>query len=90
MIARRLGTTLTKGLPQVARAAVSRAAVPFYMAPAAQRWGSTNFPATSFLNPQREVDAEVQRIGKHGPVSNLDIKESTVELSAACESLCVP
>lgn len=85
MLSRKLASSLSKGLSQAARAAVPRAPFLAHAVPATQRWGSTNFPATSFLNPTKEVDADVQRVGQHGPVRNLDIKESTVELSAACE-----
>ena len=79
MLVRRL---LCRGLTQ-ARAAVTRLPAP--AAAAQKRWGSTNFPATSFLDPPREVEADVQRVGPHGPLRNLDVKESTVELSTACE-----
>ena len=79
MLARRL---LCRGLPQ-ARAAVARLPAP--AAAEQKRWGSTNFPATSFLDPPRDVEADVQRVGPHGPLRNLDVKESTVELSTACE-----
>jgi hypothetical protein len=59
--------------------------LPAPAAAAQKRWGSTSFPATSFLDPPREVEADVQRVGQHGPLRNLDVKESTVELSTACE-----
>ena len=87
MLARRLATALAQRLPAAVGATAARNGFPLRVAPAAQRWGSTNAPATSFLDPPREQDADVQRVGQHGPVRNLDIKESTVELSDACECL---
>ena len=59
LLGRRLGSALHQGLARAARAAVPRAPFPLRAAPAAQRWGSTNFPATSFLNPQVEAEADV-------------------------------
>ena len=82
MLARRL----VSRAPALARAA-AHARVPA-VAATQKRWGSTNFPATSFLDPPREAETDVQRVGQHGPVRNLDVKESTVELSPACE--CCP
>ena len=89
LMLRRLVRTIPKGFPQVARAAVPRAPFPLHAVPAAQRWGSTNAPATTFLHPPRVQEPEVQRLGPFGPVRNLDIKESTVELSVACESIAI-
>ena len=87
LMLRRLVRTIPEGFPQVARAAVPRAPFPLHAVPAAQRWGSTNAPATTFLHPPRVQEPDVQRLGPFGPVRNLDIKESTVELSVACESI---
>jgi hypothetical protein len=84
---RTLVVSASRGLPY-ARGSVSRVSFPGCAVPAAQRWGSSNAPATSFLHPPREVEADVQRIGHHGPVKNLDVKDSTVKLSEACK-LCL-
>jgi len=80
MLARRLTSSLS-GLTAVARAGVTRAPYPANSVPATQRFVSTNFPANTFMPPPVDADAEIQRIGQHGPVTNKDIKESTVELS---------
>jgi len=85
MLGRRLVSTLSTGLLPVARAAVQRGTFLTNTVPATQRLASTNVPANSFMPPPVEADADIQRIGQHGPVTNQDLKESTVELSTACE-----
>ena len=86
MLQRRLASSLSQGLTAVARAGFP-APCRANAVPAIQRFVSTNFPANSFMPPPVKADAEIQRIGQHGPVTNKDIKESTVELSTACEYL---